>query len=87
MSVGLCAFACGRPATEKDCREILRRSAELELSQQLGNNDTIEAEVQAIEESMKDSMMKKCVGKRITDGAMKCIRGAKTSKELFDKCF
>lgn len=81
------AWGCGRPATEQECQEILRQAAELELRERLGNDELIESEVKAIEASMHESMMQKCVGKRITEGALACIRQAKTVDQLFGECF
>ena len=78
---------CGRPATEEECLEILRRTAELEMQGRLGDKTLIEAEVQSIEESMRSQMTKKCVGKRITEKALACVRTAKTSQELAEDCF
>lgn len=78
---------CGRPATEDECLEILRRTAELEMEGRLGDKALIEAEVQSIEENMRSQMMKKCVGKRITEKALACVRSAKTSEELAEDCF
>jgi hypothetical protein len=79
--------ACGRPATEKECTEILRRTAELEMKQRLGDKNLIESELAEIEKSMRPQMMKKCVGKRITESALACVRAAKTSEELSQECF
>jgi hypothetical protein len=87
LLVCLCVGACGRPATEDECREILRRTAELEMKGRLGSQELIESEVAAIEESMRPQMMKKCVGKRITESAMKCVRSAKTADDLAQDCF
>lgn len=81
------ASACGRPATEAECTEILRRTAELEMKGRLGNKTLIEQEINAIEDTMRPQMMKKCVGKRITDDALKCVRTAKTAEELSEDCF
>src|SRR5690606_8969646 len=67
---------CGRPATEAECREILRRTAELELKDRLNDPALIQAELKEIEDSMHDPMLEKCVGKRITEGAMTCVREA-----------
>jgi hypothetical protein len=81
------ALACGRPATQDECRVILRRAAELQLEEQFAaSREVVQAELDAIEASMKDAMMQKCVGKRITDGALSCVKRAKTSKELLDVC-
>ena len=79
--------ACGRPATIGECEEILRRTAELEMKGRLGDKALIEQEVNAIAESMREQMTKKCVGKRITDDALKCVRSAKTAEELSEDCF
>jgi hypothetical protein len=79
--------ACGRPATEAECKEILHRTAALEMKGRLGNKDLIEQEITVIAESMREQMMKKCVGKRITDDALKCVRSAKTAEELAEECF
>lgn len=81
------AVGCGRPATEAECQEILRIAAQLELKGKLGSEQLIESEIKEIEKNMREPMMKKCVGKRITDGALTCIRGAKTADELFGECF
>jgi hypothetical protein len=78
---------CGRPASEGECREILRTAARLELKAHLGNEQLIDAELKSIEASMQTTMMEKCVGKRITEEKLECIRQAKTSEELFGKCF
>lgn len=85
--LALLAVSCGRPATEEECREILHRTAELEMQGRLGDKGLIEQEIKAIEESMRPQMMKKCVGKRITDDALACVRAAKTAKELSEECF
>jgi len=79
--------ACGRPATEAECREILKSAALLELKEHLGNEQLIEAELKAIEASMEATMMEKCVGKRISEEKLACIRSAKTSEQLFGECF
>ncbi len=79
--------ACGRPATQQECQEILRRAAKLELQERLGNNEMIESEVLEIEKSMHKTMMNQCVGKRITESALVCIRQAKTVDQLFGQCF
>jgi hypothetical protein len=80
-------LGCGRPATEKECRDILRTAALLELKERLGNEQLIEEELKGIESSMEGAMMEKCVGKRITEDKLTCIRGAKTSDQLFGECF
>lgn len=78
---------CGRPATEDECRTILRRAAELQLKERLSTTQKVlEEELGAIEKSMEDVMMKECVGKRITQKAMACVKQARSSKQLLDEC-
>lgn len=87
LSLLTLAAACGRPASEEDCKEILHIAAELELKQRLGNAELIESEIKELEKSMHGAMMKKCVGKRISDESLTCMRSAKTPDDLFEKCF
>ena len=79
-------LGCGRPATEEDCTVILRRAARLELESRLDQSEgLVQTEIKQLEETMRPQMMKKCVGKRITDSAMACVKEAKSS-EQFDQC-
>ncbi len=84
----LLVSGCGHPATENECREILRVAARLELKSHLDDSkQLIDQETAAIEAQMKRPMMEKCVGKRITEGALACMRTAKTADALFEECF
>lgn len=87
FAVGILLLGCGRPATEADCREILRKAAELELVSRLDNDRTlVERELKGIEETMRGPMMERCVGKRISEGALACVRAAKTADEVVSVC-
>lgn len=81
--------SCGHPATQKECEEIAERVALLELKQSPAGNDpaTIKEEVEKTQAWVRSSSIKDCVGKRITDAAMRCVREAKTSQEIVDGCF
>lgn len=84
----LLALACGRPATESECNEIVTRTATLEYqasSRQAGPVDA--AQIETIRARVKDSMLKNCVGKRITKKALACVRNAKSAQEIQDRCF
>ncbi len=82
-------MGCGHPATEAECEQILERAARLELKERLGSSDesVIEKEVTATKSALRESMMNDCVGKRITEEAMECIRAATTADEMFGDCF
>jgi hypothetical protein len=77
---------CGRPATKADCDEILDKSAMIELKAQ---NVTDPAEVkkrtEAVRAAQGEQLLAKCVGRRVTDKAMACVRNATTSDQV-DRC-
>jgi small lipoprotein (TIGR04454 family) len=80
--------ACGHPATEAECEEIVERVARLELEKKApGDQQAIDAEIEATKQSVRENMLKQCVGRRITAKAMQCVRSAKTSKEVVEECF
>jgi hypothetical protein len=87
----LAAFAlgCGHPATVQECEEIAERVTQLELqSSPAGRDpDTAKEQLERTRNWVKESQLKSCVGRRITEGAMKCVRAAKKAQEITDSCF
>lgn len=84
----LSVSGCGHPASVAECEEIVTRIARLELEKQYPENSkAVERETESTKKALEKTTMKDCVGKRITDSAMKCVKNAKTSKEIVDKCF
>jgi hypothetical protein len=78
-------LGCGRPATHEECEEIFRRSAELELKD-VGDPQEVERRIEAARAARGEELIGRCVGTRVTDGAMQCVRQASTTEEL-DDCF
>ena len=78
--------ACGRPATKADCDEILDKSAMIELKAQ-NVTDVVEVKkrTEAVRAAQGDQLLAKCVGRRVTDKAMACVRGAATADQV-DRC-
>ncbi len=77
---------CGHPATDVECAEIFRSSAEIELrSQGITDPAVIAQRVADARAAKGDELLADCVGKRITDSAMACVKQAKTAEEL-DEC-
>jgi len=77
---------CGHPATAQECEEIFRRSAEVELrAQDVSDPEVIQRRVSEAQAAKGDELMKNCVGNRITDEAMECVRAAQTAQAL-DRC-
>jgi hypothetical protein len=87
--VGLFLVGCGHPASEKECQEIADRVTFLELqSSPVGRDpDTAKEQLERTRSWVKESQLKSCVGRRITDSAMRCVRSAKKSAEITDTCF
>lgn len=81
-----CAVGCGRPATREECDEIVGRIAELELRARglTGNNAD---EVKATKDALEKTTLRDCVGRRISDKAMSCVRSAKTTQQIVGECF
>jgi hypothetical protein len=76
---------CGRKATHEDCEVVVDKNVELQLKA-LGVTDP--AIVSKRREEMRAAMrddIDKCVGKRVTDGMMACVKNAETADKI-DKC-
>lgn len=79
-------FGCGHPASRAECDEIFNRSAEIELRlQNVLDPKLIQERTLAVRKDRGDALVEQCVGKRITDKAMSCVRAAKTPDEM-DRC-
>jgi hypothetical protein len=84
-AIGLVLAACGRPATREDCELIIDKNVELEMKQmKIDDPAAIEKRKTEIRTTM-EGQLKGCIGKRVTDGMMKCVRNAKTTDEI-DGC-
>ena len=81
--------ACGHPASDKECQEIVERIATLEIEKSGGSNDAkaMGAQVDETKKELASNTLKDCVGKRITERAMQCVRLAKNSQQIVDDCF
>ncbi len=77
--------ACGRPATLEECNEIVRRIVELELSARGAAGQSPEV-VRDTTAALEKATLEQCVGRRIDDEAMQCVRTAKTAEDVV-KCF
>jgi|WetSurMetagenome_2_1015567.scaffolds.fasta_scaffold431405_1 hypothetical protein len=84
----LLVVACGRPASERECNEIVTRTATLEYQAAVKGTATVDpAQIETIRARVRESMLKNCVGRRITEKALQCVREAKSAKEIQDRCF
>lgn len=78
-------LGCGRKATREDCELIVDRSGEVQLKA-MGVSDapTVQKRKEELRGQMK-SDIEECIGKRITDGMMACVKGAETAEQI-TKC-
>jgi hypothetical protein len=86
MGATVVLAGCGRPATKADCDEILDKSAMFELqTQNVTDQAEIKKRIDAVRAAQGEQLLAKCVGRRITDKAMGCVRNATTSEQV-DRC-
>lgn len=83
----LLLVGCGHRATIKECEEIVERVARLELERAKVSPAMLESELKIAKESFQKDMGRRCVGRRVTDEAMSCVRSAKSSQEIEEVCF
>ncbi len=77
---------CGHPATEAECEALFRANAEVELrAQGITDPATLDQRVADARAAKGEELLADCLGKRITDKAMACVKQAKTAEEL-DAC-
>jgi hypothetical protein len=76
---------CGRKATREDCEAVVDKNVELQLKA-LGVTDptVVTKRRDEMRASMKDDI-DKCVGKRVTDSMLGCVKTAETAEKI-DKC-
>jgi hypothetical protein len=79
------ALGCGRKAKQADCDLILDRYVEVQLrAMNINDPATIDKRKAEMRADMKDEL-RDCVGKRVTEGMLACVKNAKTNDEI-DKC-
>ena len=77
---------CGHPATREECDEVFNRSAELELqTQHITDPKRVGAMIADLREKKGEQILQHCVGKRITQSAMECVRRATAPAEI-ERC-
>ncbi len=81
----LVTIGCGHPATKEECTRILKKSAELKLKEQGKHPEVIEQRTEQLLDAKGEKLIEECVGRRITDSAVKCVEKATSATEV-DKC-
>jgi hypothetical protein len=77
---------CGHPANRAECDELFAKNAEIELrAQRVTDPKLIADRTDAARTADGEAFSGRCVGKRITDRALACVRRATTAEQL-DRC-
>lgn len=79
------ATACGKRATDADCRLIVDKSVELQMKEMSQNDVSAIAQREERVRVALDDQIRSCESRHVTDKTMKCVRNASTMKEL-DAC-
>jgi F420-dependent methylenetetrahydromethanopterin dehydrogenase len=83
LALLLAATACGHKATEADCRLIVDRSIEVQLDVQGITDPAARAkEKETLEKKAGDVDIKGCLGRRVTEGMLLCVKSAKTPDQV-----
>ena len=76
---------CGRKATRADCEAVVDKNVEVKLKADgVTDPPLVEKRKEELRGSLKDDI-DRCVGKRVTDGMLNCVKGAETAEQI-DKC-
>lgn len=81
------APGCGRTASVDDCEQIVVRMTELELkANHVTDPKLVDEQVASTKGSFRDRALKECVGRRLSETAMACIRSATSSDQILSEC-
>lgn len=83
--LALCIAGCGRKATRADCEAVVDKNVEVKLrADGVTDPPLVEKRKEELRASLKEDI-DKCVGKRVTDAMLTCVKGAETAEQI-DKC-
>jgi hypothetical protein len=89
--VGLCAAVatgCGRQATVEDCEQIVARIAELELKEvAVSDQAEVKAQIEGTQTAFRDRLMTDCVGRRLRQSSIDCLKKATSADSAVKECF
>lgn len=79
---------CGRPATVEDCEQIVARIAELELKEvDVSDQTEVKAQIEGAQAAFKDRLMTDCVGRRLRQKSLDCLKQATSAENAVKECF
>jgi hypothetical protein len=79
--------ACGHPASKEECEVIVDKIIEIQ-TKETGMTDParVDAAKKDARAKVGDDLLPKCVGKKIRDSALACIKNASTVQQITDIC-
>lgn len=81
--VAVGSMGCGRKASEADCQLIIDRNVELQMkAMNIVDPALITKKQEELRAEMKDDSRGDCIGRRVTDAMMDCVRKAKSTDEI-----
>jgi hypothetical protein len=81
--MGSALAGCGHKASDADCRVIIDRMIEVRLdARKVMDPEAREREKQDMRGPGSGIDTKDCVGRRITDGQLECVKAAKSEDEI-----
>lgn len=88
VALALLLSSCGKPASAEDCEKIVERITELKLAEaKISDPAQVATTVTKTKQTFQAQTMEQCVGRRITDKALACVRSAATAEEIVNECF
>lgn len=76
--------ACGRRATQADCTAIVDRNVEVQMREMnVTDPDAIKKRQEEIRAEL-NAQLKDCIGKRVTERMMDCVKHAESAKAIDD---
>lgn len=76
---------CGRNATRADCELVVDKNVEVKLrADGVTDPPLVAKRKEELRASLKEDI-DRCVGKRVTDGMLMCVKSADSAEQI-DKC-
>ena len=82
VCLAIVLFGCGRKATEADCQLIVDQNVTVQMKALSITDPALIAKKQDELKLELAGEMKDCVGRRVSDSMMACVKGAQTSEEI-----
>jgi hypothetical protein len=85
FSLLLLVAGCGRKATRADCEKFFDKNVEVKMKEEGITDPALISKRQTDLKAERREDIDQCVGRRITDGMLKCVDEAQKDSDI-DKC-